>query len=165
MNIKPSSTLRVTDGPLYATATRLHSYLLNMKKVLIVEGQPEVRELISLTLETGPYNIILAENSEQALSLARSQRPDLILMDVVLPGSIEGLQLCRQFKTDPRTKDSYVLILSAKGQLTDKEKGFAAGADDYMVKPFSPMKLLQRVKDILNGQPPHTTLDRNQPII
>ncbi|HQA70060.1 MAG TPA: response regulator, partial [Aggregatilineales bacterium] len=61
--------------------------------MLIVESQPEVRELISLTLETGPYNILLAENAEQALTLARAQRPDLVLMDVVLSGEVDGLEL------------------------------------------------------------------------
>lgn len=165
MNIKPPATLHVSDGPLYLSATRFHSYLLNMKKVLIVESQPEVRELLSLTFETGPYNIILAENGEQALSLARSQRPEIILMDVVLPGSIDGLQLCHQFKTDPHTKDSYVLILTAKGQAADKEKGYAAGADGYIVKPFSPMKLLQKVRDILDGSNHHFTPSHGQPLI
>lgn len=164
MNTKAPTTLHVSDGPLYLSAARIHNYLLNMKKVLIVESQPEVRELLSLTFETGPYNIILAENGEQGLSLARSQRPELILMDVVLPGSIDGFQLCHLFKTDPRTKDSYVLIVTAKGQAADKEKGFAAGADGYVVKPFSPMKLLQKVKDILDG-PIHSNSGHNQPLI
>lgn len=150
MNAKTSTSLQVTDSIIFKMASRWQPQVWSRKSVLIVEGQPEVRELLSLTLETSPYTVLVAENAQQALALARTHQPDLIVMDVVLPGSMDGLQVCRQLKRDILTRDGYIMILSARGQFSDKEKGYEAGADDYMVKPFSPMLLQRRVREILN---------------
>lgn len=165
MTVKMFVPPPTASSPLGTAALRHHHCLRDVATVLIVESQPEVRELISLTLETGPYNILLAENAEQALTLARAQRPDLVLMDVVLAGAIDGLELCRQIKTDARTKNAYVLFLTARSQSSDRERGYAAGADDYILKPFSPLRLQQQVRDILNGPPPHTSLEHGQTVI
>jgi DNA-binding response OmpR family regulator len=121
-----------------------------MKKILIVDDQPAVRELVSVTLEIGPYKILMAENGDQALSLARSEMPDLILLDVQMPGgSLDGLDVCRTLKKDARTKKIYIVMLTAKGQDWDKQAGREAGADDYFVKPFSPLELMNKVEAVL----------------
>jgi two-component system phosphate regulon response regulator PhoB len=153
------------SSPLGAASLRRQHCFRDVATVLIVESQPEVRELISLTLETGPSNILLAENAEQALTLARAQRPDLVLMDVVLSGEVDGLELCRQLKSDPRTKNAYILFLTAKSQAADRERGYAVGADDYILKPFSPLRLQQLVRDILDGPPPTTNREHKPAVV
>src|SRR5438034_5624107 len=113
-----------------------------MKKILIVDDQPAVRELVSVTLEIGPYQILTAENGDQALRMARAELPELMLLDVQMPGgSLDGLDVCRMLKTDDRTKSIYIIMLTAKGQDWDKQAGREVGADDYFVKPFSPLEL------------------------
>jgi len=121
-----------------------------MKKILIVDDQPAVRELVSVTLEIGPYKILMAENGDQALSVARAEMPDLILLDVQMPGgSLDGLDVCRTLKKDARTRQIYIVMLTAKGQDWDKQSGREAGADDYFVKPFSPLELMHKVEAVL----------------
>ncbi len=121
-----------------------------MKKILIVDDQPEVRELVSVTLEIGPYKILQAENGNQALAIAREQLPDLMLLDVQMPGgTLDGLEVCRALKSDPRTKNIYIMMLTAKGQDWDKQAGQNAGANDYFVKPFSPLELMNKVESVI----------------
>ncbi len=121
-----------------------------MKKILIVDDQPEVCELVSVTLEIGPYQIFTASNSRDALRLAFGEAPELILLDVQLTGSeIDGLEICRTLKNDRRTHRSYVMMLTAKGQDWDKQAGYDCGADDYFVKPFSPLELMRKVEEVL----------------
>lgn len=121
-----------------------------MKKILIVDDQPEVCELVSVTLEIGPYEIFTARNSKNALSLAFGEKPELILLDVQLTGSdMDGLEICRMLKNDDRTSDSHIIMLTAKGQDWDKQAGFDCGADDYFVKPFSPLELMRKVEEVL----------------
>jgi DNA-binding response OmpR family regulator len=121
-----------------------------MKKILIVDDQPEVRELVSVTLEIGPYKILTAENGNQALTVARAELPDLMLLDVQMPGgTLDGLDVCRALKSDPRTKHIHIIMLTAKGQDWDKQAGRNAGADDYFVKPFSPLELMNKVEGVI----------------
>lgn len=121
-----------------------------MKKILIVDDQVEVRELVQVTLEVGDYQILSAENGKEALELARAEHPDIILMDIMMPGSdIDGLEACRQLKSDPETADITIVMLSAKGQESDIEAGKAAGADDYFTKPFSPIALIEKVEQVI----------------
>jgi two-component system, OmpR family, phosphate regulon response regulator PhoB len=121
-----------------------------MKKILVVDDQPSVRELVSVTLEIGPYAILAAENGDQALELARSNLPDLILLDIQMPGGkLDGLDVCRILKSDEQTKDIFIILLTAKGQDWDKQAGKDAGADDYFVKPFSPLELMNKVEAVL----------------
>ena len=111
-----------------------------MKKILVVDDQPAVRELVSVTLENG----------DQALALARAELPEMLLLDVQMPGgSLDGLEVCRLLKDDECTKDIYIVMLTAKGQTWDKQAGQDAGADDYFVKPFSPLQLMAKVEQIL----------------
>ena len=121
-----------------------------MKKILIVDDQAEVRELVQVTLEIGDYQILSAENGQQALAIAQQEHPDIILLDIMMPGSqIDGLEVCRRLKADPMTADIAIVMLSAKGQENDIEAGKAAGADDYFTKPFSPIALIEKVEAVV----------------
>ena len=117
-----------------------------MKKILIVDDDVGIRELVDTTLKSDDYQIFQAESGEQAIELARAEKPDLIIMDIMMPGDIDGFEATRILKNDPETKSSAIIILSGKGQETEREKGFAAGADDYFTKPFSPLALIKRWK-------------------
>jgi two-component system phosphate regulon response regulator PhoB len=120
-----------------------------MKKILIVDDQLEVRELVQVTLRMDDYEIIQAKSGQQAIELARSEKPDLIIMDIMMPGGIDGLEATRQIKSDREVSRSKIIMLTAKGQEIDREEGFAAGADDYFIKPFSPLELIKKVEEIL----------------
>ncbi len=123
-----------------------------MKKILVVDDQPAVRELVSVTLEIGPYQIFSAPNGDEALEIARTEIPDLILLDIQMPGgTLDGLDVCQRLKNDPHTKDIFVIMLTAKGQDWDKQAGYEAGADDYFVKPFSPLELMHKVEAVLGS--------------
>lgn len=122
-----------------------------MKKILIVDDQPEVRELVSVTLEVGPYQILTAASGVQALETARRELPDLILLDVMLPGGPDGIEVCRQLKNDARTQVIYIVMLTSKGQTRDRDLALGAGADDYFVKPFSPLELINKVEEVLEA--------------
>jgi CheY-like chemotaxis protein len=121
-----------------------------MKKILIVDDQPEVRELVDVTLRIGDYEIWQAASGDQALIVARAELPDLILLDVMMPNSsIDGYEVCRQLKADPATQHIFIVMLTARGQEADIEMGKQAGADDYFTKPFSPLQLMNKVEELL----------------
>jgi CheY-like chemotaxis protein len=118
-----------------------------MKKVLIVDDQPQVKELLRVTLEIVNYQILFADDGHEALQLAQAEHPDVMLLDIMMPESdLNGLEICRQLKSSPQTADINVILLSAKGQREDVEAGLAAGADDYVTKPFSPVALIQKLE-------------------
>jgi two-component system phosphate regulon response regulator PhoB len=120
-----------------------------MRKILIVDDQLEVRELVEVTLRSEDYQVLQAENGEKGIEMAKAEKPDLIIMDIMMPGGMDGLEATRRIKNDHETKDCKVIILTAKGQETDREKGLEAGADDYFIKPFSPLELIRKVEEIL----------------
>jgi two-component system phosphate regulon response regulator PhoB len=120
-----------------------------MKSILIIEDQADIRRLIRWTLEDGGYDIHEASHGSGGLTLARAVRPDLVLLDVMMPGDIDGLQLCRMIKTDPQLKHAVVVLLTARGQVSDREAGKIAGADIYLVKPFKPQLLEEIVHRLL----------------
>jgi two-component system phosphate regulon response regulator PhoB len=120
-----------------------------MKKVLIVDDQPEVRELVEVTLRLENYELLQAKNGLEAVQLAKVEKPDLIIMDVMMPGEIDGLEATRRIKNNPETDGCRIIMLTAKGQETDKDKGFEAGADEYFTKPFSPLELIKKVENVL----------------
>ena len=122
-----------------------------MKKILIVDDRLEVRELVEVTLRVKDYQILQASSGEVALEMVKAEKPDLILMDIMMPGGMDGLEATRTIKNNPETKDCTVIMLTAKGQQTDREKGLEAGADDYFVKPFSPLDLIKKVEEVLGG--------------
>jgi DNA-binding response OmpR family regulator len=120
-----------------------------MKTILIVDDQFEVRELVKVTLRTGGYNLLEADNGRAALEEAGREHPDLVLLDVMMPGDIDGMEVARRLKADQETRDITIVMLTAKGQKMDQEAGLAAGADDYFVKPFSPLELIRKVESLL----------------
>lgn len=120
-----------------------------MFKVLIADDERALRMLIAGTLEIGDYEILEADNGIAALDKVKREKPDLIILDVMMPG-MTGYEVCKQIKTNPDIADTKVLILTAKGQLSDKEAAWEAMADFYLAKPFSPMELLAMVEEILN---------------
>lgn len=116
-----------------------------------MDDQPEIRELVKVTLEVGDYYILSAENGRQALKIARSEHPDIILLDIVMSDSdIDGLEVCRSLKADSNTADIYIIIISASGQKNDVENGRAVGADGYFIKPFSPRTLIAKIETVFN---------------
>jgi len=120
-----------------------------MKKILVVDDQKEVRELVEVTLRVGDYQILHAASGQEAVEIAREQHPDLIIMDLMMPGTMDGLEATKVIKADPETRQSIIIILTGKGQKDDREKGLEAGADHYFVKPFSPLDLIRKVEEIL----------------
>ena len=123
-----------------------------MKKILIVDDQLEVRELVEVTLKSEDYEIFQAENGEKAIEIARAERPELIIMDVMMPGSIDGIEATRTLKNDPETKQLSIIMLTAQGQQIDRDNGFKVGADDYFIKPFSPLELIRKVEEVLGSE-------------
>jgi len=120
-----------------------------MKKILIVDDKEEVRELVEVTLKSENYRVFQAGNGKEAIGIARQEKPDLIIMDIMMPGKIDGIEATRIIKSDPETRGITVIMLTAKGQNSDKKNGHEAGADDYFVKPFSPLDLIRKVEEIL----------------
>ena len=120
-----------------------------MKKILIVDDEREVRRLVEVTLRSGDYEILQAEDAEKAIEIASTELPDLIIMDVMMPGDMDGFEATRILKNNPETKAIAVIMLTARGQEADKEKGLKVGADDYFVKPFSPLELIEKVEEVI----------------
>jgi two-component system phosphate regulon response regulator PhoB len=118
-----------------------------MKKILMIEDHADIRRLIRLTLETLDYEVAEAIDGSSGAVLAQSFQPDLVLLDVMMPGAIDGLQVCRLLKA--RAPSTRVLMLSARGRSEDMEAGMQAGADGYLVKPFSPLLLIENIRQQL----------------
>lgn len=120
-----------------------------MKKILIVDDHPEVRRLVAVTLRVDDYLILEASNGLMAVEVALAEIPDLIIMDVMMPGVIDGFEAVRRIRRDERTCGCKVVMLTAKGQAADREEGLLAGADDYFHKPFSPLDLIRKVEEFM----------------
>jgi len=118
------------------------------RRVLIVEDERDIRELIAFTLQLGAIETLEASNGEDGVAKARANRPDLILMDVRMP-RMTGFEACKALKADAETKDIPVVFLSAKGQVSEIQQGMESGALEYILKPFAPDELLKQVQDIL----------------
>jgi CheY-like chemotaxis protein len=116
-----------------------------MKRVLIVEDQADIRELIRMTLEIEDLDIHEAENGDIGWDMAGQLKPDLVLLDIMMPGSLDGFAVCDRIKGDTRLRHTKVVFLSAKGQDADKRQGKQSGGDGYLTKPFSPKQLLETV--------------------
>ncbi|MFQ5406815.1 MAG: response regulator transcription factor [Anaerolineales bacterium] len=119
-----------------------------MSKILIAEDERDIRDLIKFTLEFAGHEVVTAANGAEAVDLARSTAPDLVLMDVRMP-RMTGYEACQMMKADPDLQAIPVVFLSAKGQESEVEAGLELGASDYILKPFAPDQLTQRVSDVL----------------
>lgn len=120
-----------------------------MARILIAEDEPDIRELVAFTLRFAGYEVIAASNGEEAVQTASREVPDLVLMDVRMP-RMTGYDACRLIKANPDLKDIPVVFLSAKGQEAEIQSGLEAGAEEYLLKPFSPDQLTGRVRAILS---------------
>ena len=120
-----------------------------MKKILVVDDQKEVRELVEVTLRSGDFQIFQAKSGQEAVEVAKKEKPDLVIMDIMMPGDIDGLEATRLIKDGFSTMDCQVIMLTAKGQSTDIIKGLGAGADGYCTKPFSSLDLIEKVEEVL----------------
>lgn len=116
--------------------------------ILIVEDEPEIAKLIQLSLEKEGFSCQICRDGLGALRIAQEQQPDLIVLDLMLPG-LDGLEVCARIRQKPGAKDPYILMLTAKGEEIDRVIGLSTGADDYLVKPFSPRELVARVRALL----------------
>ncbi|OGF24512.1 hypothetical protein A3H66_01135 [Candidatus Falkowbacteria bacterium RIFCSPLOWO2_02_FULL_45_21] len=122
--------------------------ILRKQKILVVDDEKDLSALVSLHMKMAGFEVLTANNGEKALDLSREEKPDLIILDLMLP-KIDGWQVCEQLRQNAATKDIPVIMLTARTQIEDKLKGFEAGADDYVTKPFSPRELVARVKRVL----------------
>jgi DNA-binding response OmpR family regulator len=120
-----------------------------MRSVLIVEDQPEIRELIRITLEFDNYQIDEAGTGPEGLEKAAAMKPDLMLLDVMMPGGIDGVEVCKRIRANPALRKTKIIMLSAKSQSTDRAAGKSAGADEYLTKPFSPLELMEVIHRVL----------------
>jgi two-component system alkaline phosphatase synthesis response regulator PhoP len=120
-----------------------------MTKILIAEDERDIRDLIKFTLGFAGYEVVDAMNGEEAVEIAKRELPDLILMDVRMPRKT-GYEACAEIKSDPRLKDIPVIFLSAKGQDAEIQAGLQAGATEYLLKPFAPDQLTQRIQVVLS---------------
>lgn len=128
-------------------------------KILLVEDEPEIARLIQLTLEKEGFACLHCDDGLQALDRFRVEQPDLIVLDLMLPG-LDGLEVCARIRQQPGSKDPYILMLTAKGEEIDRVIGLSTGADDYLVKPFSPRELVARVRALLRRSLRHGDSDR-----
>lgn len=117
-------------------------------RVLVVDDDRDIRDLVTFKLEQAGYEVRQAEDGLQALDAVREWGPDLVVLDVMMPG-LSGIDVTRELRADPATAATPVILLTAKAQEADVETGFVTGADDYVVKPFSPRELVSRVQAVL----------------
>ncbi|GCF09005.1 response regulator transcription factor [Dictyobacter arantiisoli] len=120
-------------------------------KVLVVDDEDNIIELIRLGLRYEGFQVEVASDGEQGIALAQRIDPDLVILDVMMPG-IDGLEVCRRLRNNPTTRDVPVLMLTAKDEVGDRILGLQTGADDYLTKPFDFYELLERIKAILRRQ-------------
>jgi two-component system phosphate regulon response regulator PhoB len=125
-------------------------------RILVVEDEPAVQELMRYTLEQAGMEAITASSAEDALESLREELPDAVLIDWMLPNK-SGLALARELRETERTADLPLIIVTARGEEADRVKGLDQGADDYVVKPFSPRELIARIQAVLRRRAPHTS--------
>lgn len=123
---------------------------MEKKKILVADDEPYVVRSLMFVLKKEGYKTIGAYNGEEAIQKAIEERPDLIFLDIMMP-KMDGYEVCRKLKENEETKNIYVIILTAKGQKEDKMKGVEVGANEYITKPFSPSRVVQRMKEIFES--------------
>lgn len=124
-----------------------------MSRILVIEDQSDIRRLIRWALEFESHELHEASNGVQGLNAAQLLRPDLILLDVMMPGELDGFQVCAKVKSSPDLAHTKVVMVSARAQKSDREAGERAGADAYLVKPFSPVVMVDTISRLLSAAP------------
>jgi CheY-like chemotaxis protein len=123
---------------------------MSQKKILIADDNENIREALTYLLEDEGYSLSMAKDGAETLARVREVHPDILFLDIMMP-EINGYDVCRTIKNDPELRYIYVIMLTAKGQAAEQERGRVAGADEYIVKPFSPMEILAKIKNILKA--------------
>ncbi|MEI7612582.1 MAG: response regulator [Betaproteobacteria bacterium] len=119
-----------------------------MPTILIVDDHSDIRRLLSITLGSS-YSVLEAENGSAALALIRQEHPAVVLLDIMMPGALDGLEVLDAIRRDPLLKDTLVVLVTARGQSADYQIGQQRGADAYFIKPFSPLELLTWIREKL----------------
>jgi two-component system alkaline phosphatase synthesis response regulator PhoP len=132
---------------------------VTFQTILVVDDEPHIVEIVRDYLKQAGYRVVTAGDGQTALTLARHERPDLIVLDLMLPGGLDGLDVCRRLRQDASLADVPIIMLTARVEETDKLIGLELGADDYVTKPFSPREVVARVRAVLrrargHGPPP-----------
>ena len=117
------------------------------KKILVVDDEPPVIRSLDFIFSREGYAVTKAEDGEKAIDLVKKSKPDLMFLDVMMPKK-NGYEVCQEIKNNPSLKDIYIIILTAKGSESDREKGISMGADEVITKPFSPVKVVAKVKEL-----------------
>ena len=133
------------------------------EKILVVEDEEDILELISYNLNREGYRVSTATTGEEGLRLAMRDKPDLIVLDLMLPG-IDGIEVCRRLKADPQVRYIPVVMVTAKGEEADVVTGLELGADDYLTKPFSPKVLVARLRAVIRRREQESVKDAKEPI-
>lgn len=120
------------------------------KKILVVEDETDLVEMIKMRLEANDYEVIAAYDGQEALDKARKEKPDLIILDLMLP-KMDGYKVCRLLKFDEKYKKIPIILFTARAQESDKKIGEEVGADAYITKPFEPQTFLSKIKELLGG--------------
>ena len=118
------------------------------EKILIVDDEPYIARQLSFVLEKEGFDVSVAVDGEEALAIIKESIPSLLFLDVMMPKK-NGYEVCEELKGDPFFSDIYIIMLTAKGQEADREKGLAVGANEFITKPFSPLEIVRRVKELL----------------
>jgi two-component system phosphate regulon response regulator PhoB len=126
---------------------------MSRSTILVIEDERDIRELVGFNLEKAGFRVLAAEDGAAGLSLARKERPDLIVLDLMLP-SLDGKEVCRRIRQDPDTAAIPIIMLTALTEEVDRIVGLELGADDYLTKPFSPRELVLRIKAVLRRGSP-----------
>lgn len=121
---------------------------MQQKKILIADDNENIREALTYLLEDEGYSLQIAKDGAETLEKVREFRPDVLLLDVMMP-EVNGYDVCRTIKNDPDLGKTYIIMLTAKGQAAEQERGREAGADEYVIKPFSPMDIRSKIMNIL----------------
>ena len=139
---------KLTKKKFLQSNTIKHTNFMSKEKILVVDDEQDLVKLVRFNLEKDGYKVVTAYNGEDALFLARKERPELVILDLMLPG-IDGLEVCKKLKADPELANIAIVMLTAKGEEVDITLGLKLGADDYVTKPFSPKELVARVQAVL----------------
>ncbi len=123
------------------------------KKVVVIEDEPDISEVIEYNLSREGYRVYATRDGEEGLQAVKRERPELVLLDLMLPG-LDGIEVCRRLKENPVTRSLPIIMVTAKGEESDVVLGLGIGADDYVTKPFSPKELIARIKAVLRRRPP-----------
>ena len=123
--------------------------MVENQKILVVDDDPNLTRSVTFILQKEGYQVDVATNGEEALAKIRQSKPRLIFLDVMMPKK-NGYEVCLEIKGDPELSDIYVIMLTAKGQERDREKGLEMGADEFISKPFSPKAIVERTKELFS---------------